>query len=383
VGVPKCKVDPSQLTLDITEGGVQTWSALEWGDTIHLAYQMPACTDDSSDAQSLHYLTFQSTGAYGKDEVVVGAGDDCAAYRTPALAEGDDGKALLFYSSTVGGSDELYQCEPEGPAGAAQLTLDASSEEGEEHTTSIRLGASNLIAYVNTTPQPTGPSIGQIVTRRVGFPEQEVLSADAGGHIADLALGAFSSDSTHGGVVAWIAQGGAAPGIYARLLDKAGQPTTAPTLLSSAVGTFSNLGIRMLPKGAHAEMAGVIVYGISPRGTSTELRIRTLSLDGTIGDEQPITTGAIDAQGVGIAYYASGYALVYRVVEQAQTSLHVRVIDVLGNTTSYAELVLVAAAPLGHPAKVFVTTDGRLNVVFSDITASGTKLRVVRAICDY
>ena len=169
----------------------------------------------------------------------------------------------------------------------------------------------------------------------------------------------------------------------AQPVRRAGKPAQGPVLLSTHVGALSNVSILMLPKGAHEEMAGVIAYGVSPRGANTELRFRTVSLDGTIGDEQPLTTGAINAQGIGIAYYASGYALVYRVILENEAWLHVRVVDVLGNTTSYGELILVESAPAGDPPEAFVTTDGRLTVVFTDQTAEGTRLRAVRAICDY
>ena len=379
--VPRCKVDPSELSIKLAVEGASGWDAFEWNDTVHLAYQVPVCSDDATPGERIDYLTFQSTGAFAEPRPVAGEGQ-CSHTQAPVLGPGEQQNPVLLYTSDAGGSSELYQAQLGTGESAAQLTLDAQGE-GEEHAVLVPFGSSNLLAYVNTQVQQVGPSIGQIVTRRVGFAEQEIVSAESRSHITDLALGAFSSDSELGGVLAWITNVSEQVGIFAQRLDRAGKPVDGPVLLSSQVGALSNVSILMLPKGAHEEMAGIIAYGVSPRGANTELRFRTVSLDGSIGDEQPLTTGAINAQGIGIAYYASGYALVYRVILENEAWLHVRVVDVLGNTTSYGELLLVPCAPGGDPPEAFVTTDGRLTVVFSERTAEGTTLRAVRAICDY
>ena len=254
--VPRCKVDPSELSIKLAVEGASGWDAFEWNDTVHLAYQVPVCSDDATPGERIDYLTFQSTGAFGTPSAVAGEGQ-CSHTQAPVLGPGEQQKPVLLYTSDAGGSSELYQAQLGTGESAAQLTLDAQGE-GEEHAVLVPFGSSNLLAYVNTQVQQVGPSIGQIVTRRVGFAEQEIVSAESRSHITDLALGAFSSDSELGGVLAWITNVSEQVGIFAQRLDRAGKPVDGPVLLSSQVGALSNVSILMLPKGAHEEMAGII-----------------------------------------------------------------------------------------------------------------------------
>lgn len=386
----ECDLEPEQLAIEIDKRGSHTWDALQIGETIHLVYEIPTCpTEVQVQAQRLDYLTFKSTGEFGKGEPIVNGGDGvCQWTRTPTLSPSMSGKPLLYYTTnaTISGNSELYQREIGSDEPPVQLAA-YGSDPGVESTVASSFGeGKNLIAYVKAYSEIMGPppTSSAVVTRRPGLPERELFPQQSKVHVSSLALAEFPAADALGGVLAWVVDVASPPGITLQPLDKAGDASGDSHELTQAVGSASSVSIAILPKGEDDEFAGAVVYSVAPDDLHAEIRFRTLAHDGSIGPEVSITKGNRNAHSPSIVPFLDGYVMAFRNVDGAATSINVAFLNQSGNMAEFGERTLIGARPSGEggPPKVFVTNDARISVVFTDTDNTATTLRAVRAICD-
>jgi hypothetical protein len=369
-----CELEKTELSVTVQQAESRSWNLLLWEDRLHLAYAVPVCAD----GERVDYVSYASKGDFSKAVTLVGGDAECSAKSSPVLAAGSNMTPRLFFTTSGTGSDELFTSLGKS---VQRLTSDAAgSEDSEQHTTSVDWLGKIMLAYVNV--RAGAPAQEQIVTRLFGGDEQEVLPFAAGQHITDLSIASFPKDMEPGGVLTYIATSDAGSSINALLLDGAGKPKGDPVVLSDKVAIFSNVRVLIQQTPSQNPFIGGIVYGVAQSANTGGLRFRTLIRSGEIGDELPITNGAVDARGVAIAPFASGYVLVFRLIVGEQASLRMRVIDPQGNTADYAERTLTPVAVGGGAPEVFVTNDGRMTVAVPNIDGDGTTLRVLRATCD-
>jgi hypothetical protein len=374
-GPAECTLDETELSVELAPAESRPWTLLLWKDRLHLAYEVPVCAD-TTPGQRIDYVSFASKGEFAAPVTLAGADDPCVENRAVALGAGDDATPRAFFTSSAAGGDELFT---KLASAETQLTFDAEPADREQHTTSVDWQGSTMLAYVNAREGVT-PS-EQIVTRLYGKAEQEILGFDSAVDVRDLAMATFPGEGAPGGVIAWVASGENGGTVSAVRLDRDGKPLGAPSVLSTLADAQSNVRVLIQQSESDAPYVGAIVYAVAT-GEIGSLRFRTIARNGDIGQEVELTSGAVDARGIGIAPFASGYVLVFRLNLGEVGSMHMRVVDVMGNTASYAERELVPSAPLGSAPEVFVTNDGRFTVAFTNVTNTGTTLRIVRATCD-
>ncbi len=189
------------------------------------------------------------------------------------------------------------------------------------------------------------------------------------------------------GDLAWVVdvvKEGEAPRISLQPLDKSGGASGDSHELTQRVGALSNVSIAVLPEAADKEYAGAVVYSIAPDDLHAEVRFRTIAHDGTVGPERSLTNAKRNAHSVSITPFGGGNVVAFRNVDAAATSINLAFISTSGTMATFGERTLIGARPSGEggPPKVFVTSDGRISVVFTDTDQKATTLRAVRAICD-
>jgi len=383
-----CKLEAEQLAIEIDNRGSHTWDAVQIEDTIHLVYEVPTCLSEPQlQAQRLDYLTFKSTGAFGKAEPIVNMADGaCFFTRTPTLSPSKTDKPLLYYTSTASDAADLYQMQIGDNAAPGMLASGLTAVA--EHIVASRFGeGKNLIAYVRSYPeiQPPPPSTSEVVTARPGLPPRVIFPQQEKTRVSTLALAEFPSTDELGGALAWVVdvvKKGETPRISLQPLDKSGDTSGETIELTKLVGTFSNVSIAILPEDSNEEYVGAVVYGVAPDDLHTELRFRTLAHDGTVGPEKSLTQSNQNAHSASITPFLDGYVVAYRNVDAALTAINLAFINTSGTMGAFGERTLIGALPSGGIPRVFVTNDGRVSVVFSDTNGQGTTLRAVRAICD-
>jgi hypothetical protein len=376
-GPAECTLDETELSVELAEADSRTWNLMLWKDRLHLAYEKAVCAD-TTPGQRIDFVSFASKGEFSTPVTLAGGDDQCVSNRAAVLGASDDDTPRVFFTSSAAGEPELFT--KLGNA-QTQLTFDADPGDEEQHTTSVDWQGATMLAYVNA--RPGTPLAEQIVTRLYGAAEQEILGFDSAVHIRDLAIASFPGDGAPGGMLAYVTSDTTGTGgtVNAVPLDREGKAIGEPIVLSTKADNLSNVRVLIQQGESDAQYIGAIVYGVAT-GEIGSLRFRTLERSGEIGAEVELTSGAVNARGIGIAPFASGYVLAFRLDLGEVGSIHMRVVDVMGNTASYAERELVPAAPLGAAPEVFVTNDGRFTVAFTNVTNTGTTLRVIRATCD-
>jgi hypothetical protein len=184
--------------------------------------------------------------------------------------------------------------------------------------------------------------------------------------------------------LAWVATTPSAA-IQLQLLDGTGAAKGAPLQLSQAASSATNVALstRRVPGGTR--QVGAAVFSEAPLGARhQQIAFRSFEANGTLGPVARITHGDRDARNVGIAPFADGYVVAFRVLSgsgRPNPVVQLAFVNVQGRAAAGGERLLTDASSSGGDIKVITASDGRLIVAFTDRTNEGLVLRVVRATC--
>ncbi len=371
----ECTVEGDLLSLPIEQPGERAWTALVAGDRAHVAYVVASCTGlGAATGTQIVYMNFASTGPFGSAQTLTPDPEgQCHLRRSPALAVGTGGGLDAYFTANTSGSYELYRQDVALSMQPQRLTDDPEGAfDSELGTVAAPFGGSALLAYVNQTAIGAP---GQLVTRRPGLAENEIVAASTGEAPARLTLLDWPNGSI-AGVLGWVSDIAGAESVRYQRLTIAGAPAGAPVELSTAVGQLSELAFA-----ANSQRAAV-VYTIQ-NDSIAELRFRALAQDGQpAAGEVKLTSANRSVEGPSIALYSQGYVVAFREIPaapEAAASLRLMFVDADGQVGG--ERRLATAARGGSGSAVFVMNDGRLIVLWSDFDAGGASLQGVRALC--
>jgi hypothetical protein len=376
----ECVLDPVELSQPLDDAGRRQWDLALYGDTFHVVYQATTCGNPGDrGSQGLRHLTFQSTGSFSEPTDLLNMNEyTCDSTRSPALGVTQGGMPVVYYAANNNGNGlELYRRELAGTT-PQRLTDDMSSPDLEELIRFARFDQREVVAYVNNLRVFGNPGHGQLVTREQGQAEQEILSRSGMQHLLDLDLTAFPSG---GGAVAWIANSPVAENRL-QLLEGSGARKGDVIRLGGGVGSSIALATRKTDGGDE----GAVVFASLPSGTTfQEITFRSFGPSGDLGAEKLLSTGNRDARNVAIAPFANGYVVAFRLVEgsgRPTPVIQLAFVSPNGNAPAGGgERTLAEASKSGGDLKVMTAPDGRIVVAYTDLTASGLTLRILRANC--
>lgn len=369
-----CTIE-AESSFAFEESGERAWAALQHQDTVHVAFVARSCGERETLGTAIHYLTVRSTGALEPERVLTN--DDqgvCLLAHTPALAPNAAGGVDLFYTSDERNGFELYQRSVEPDAGVQRLTEDpAGALDNELETVATAVSSGSLVAYSNRL---LTSDVGGIVTRLAGQPELELLSPTLGHAPQDLVMVPLAGGNA-AGVLGWVSKRAGARSISLQPFAATGAALGDRVELSSTIGAFSTLALA-----SNAEHRAVVYTRAS--SANHELRYHQLDAEGRpTGEEKALTVPNRSAVNPALAPYANGYVVAFREVpSSSQTPPSLKLLFITrSGTDPNSERQLATAAPSGGDTRVFVANDGRLIVLWSDYTATGASLRIVRARC--
>lgn len=370
----ECIVEGEVLALPIEEQTDRAWSAVSTGMTVHVAYAVATCGGvGAAHGTRIDHLSFESTGPFGAPVTVSSDSDgQCRMRRSPALALSPSGTPELYFSTRVEDAIELYRTTLAPMAPLVQLSEDAAGvADAELFTVATRFGDGPLLAYVN---QRAVGAPAQLVTRRPGQPENEIVSFAAGQAPSRLALIAIP-EGTSAGLLGWVSERANAFTLRLQPLAPSGAISGAPYELTREVGGGSAIALAATATRAAA------VYTVQ-RGSRAELRFQPLDRAGRPLIAPVDVTGAgVSVSAPSIAPLAQGYVIAHREVVPGSDQPPGLKLTVTSERHVVAERRLGDAAPSGGSSQIIVMNDGRLVVLWSDADASGTMLKIVRARC--
>lgn len=378
--VRQCQIEAPELTLEIDDKGFNPWDLKRFGQTFHLVYQATACGPRDVGLQGLRWLSFRSTGAFGEPEDLVNMGEECTSTRSPVLGATEEGEPVVYYGAANTGALELYRLDLDKREPQRLTTDDENDGDDEDLLAWAPLGERGVLAYVNNLRVFPDPAYGQLVTREDDGPERSLIERSAQHHFRSLALAGFDAA---GGALAWVVTTPSAA-IQLQLLDGMGAAKGAPLLLSQAASSATNVALTTY-RGIGTREMGAAVFSETPLGTtSQQIAFRSFEPDGTLGPLVRLTHGDRDARNVGIAPFADGYVVAFRVLSgsgRPNPVVQLAFVNRQGGKTSGGERILTDASGSGGDIKVLTASDGRLVVAFTDRTDEGVFLRVLRANC--
>ncbi|MFT3927545.1 MAG: hypothetical protein QM778_33745 [Myxococcales bacterium] len=368
---PECTIEDGSFQVELPAVEGSPWASTLQGDTLHLAYLGRSCgTAENVTGTGVRYQTFRVAGGTVAD-IDNMDGDFCLTTLHPAVSA-DSGGATVFYSSNLENGMELYSHSAKPTTGRNRLTFDADSGGDQEVlTVAETFGDAALLAYANRQGKQ-GPF--QIVTARPSnFSENEIAPASLDYRPTQLALLGLKN----AGALAWVSSGDTQGSIVLQPLAANGKASGASVVLSDQVGSYSGVSFGALPD----QSAAAVVYSVALAGNTHELRFRELGADGApTADEVKLTSGNRDASGVSLAPFAAGYVAAFR-WRRADGPPVIRLMFINKRGGIGGERTLSEAALTGEDTRVHALPDGRLLVLWSDSTGTGSTLHVVRANC--
>jgi hypothetical protein len=351
------------LSFEAAQGQGPTFHAGMNGNRLELVYLEATCggTPAHNYTQGLLHVSVETSGAASAPEGVVNH-DACYGTRDPALVAASKGYQL-FYTASNSGAYELYFLDA-SKKGATPAQETQDSDHNEFAVTAAEIAGKLRVAYSRDLPYPAAENAAaDLVNAPQGGAPTSVVAASDGFHAARIAMAPLGAATSGGraGVVAWVSDSTAHPGVFLRFIDAEGHVVGKTQTLSTSLGSASQVAL------APGDSGAVVVYTV---GDPQQIRFRVLGVDGAVGDEVSLSVGNQDVRDLAIAPYSVGYVVAYRRFGMGgddQASIHLLFINEQGNI---GRTRLVAPATTsGQGLQVFVGQDGRILPVWVDTEA--------------